>query len=66
MTQLEKIIRDNFNIDDDTEPHLSSILAELSLEIEQNIYDDDFGRVSDDSICEAFDLKLYDILNKVV
>lgn len=62
MKQLEKIVRDNFYIDDETKPHLGSILAEMSAEIEQGVYDDDSGRVSHYTICEVFDNKLFDIL----
>lgn len=63
MTKLRTYLERNYNLDAEVAPHLNSIIADMEVELERGDYDDDFGRVSECTICEVFDEKLYDRLN---
>jgi len=65
MTSLEKFIRKHFIIDSEVELHLPAILADMQIELDDGNYDDDFGRVSEYTLHDAFDDKLYALLDTV-
>lgn len=65
MTDLEKFIRKHFNLDAQCELHLPAILADMQVELDEGNYDDCFGRVSEATLHDAFDDKLYALLDKV-
>ena len=63
MTKLESFIRKHFNLDSECETHLPTILSTLQTNIDDGHYDDDFGRVSEYTLYDAFDEELTNLLD---
>lgn len=60
MTKLERFIRRNFIVDENSAIHISAIVDEIQAEIDAGDYDDDGqGGISEYTLYEVFDEKLY-------
>jgi hypothetical protein len=66
MTKLEIFILKHFNLDASDMMHLPGIAASMQVELEEGNYDDPYGRVSEYTLIDAFDDKLYALLDKAI
>lgn len=65
MTKLEKFVYKNFNLTEEDKKHVPTILAEILQEIDDGHYNDSgTGMMSEYTLYDVFDEKLFAIINK--